>query len=837
MSRRKLDPLEFNDFSAGLNKFAGPQLIQTNELSLSENIRHLGAGRMIRRGGMKTFSANQITPANTSASVRYGRLIAAYIRKITLTANKRALVEPVSLINNLLYRCLDGVAAETIKLKDDNPSFAYTNAQAQLPWKPYDTRNGTKQYETHAPMVGKTFLDNRIYLGTPHTDAFFNQVRANYPCGVLLWVVASAAFTVGTTIVGGASAAQGVIGNKSDTDNALFLYNWNGKPFTDGETVAVGGTSTKLNYSSEFAPGGFVLDHLFGASDKWTARKWGITHPWATLTATADNGSGGSVNVGTYQVIYTFIRYIGGSIAAGDNQKLTGGELVSESPPSAAQAVVQTVTGKKILYNAWEISPDPQATHVRIYRKAANASNYVHVGDVALNGMNLTDNLAIADLDLLGVLNYTDGLKAFGEDGEYSGSIIESANHRIFLAGNATYPNRIYISPDSNLHYLSELFDPLSGVDITESPGESITALKWWNENLYVFMERSIYKIYVATTDLGTSLAHKLVTRGIGCSARNGVLDMGDYLLIMSEAGLVRFNGSTFDQIPLTLKFDELLGTNLQNAIITKSDTHIYIITETSRALNYILTVKYRDGSFALGVDKLNTAITMPEALDYIPELNNFGNTVDDSNCLVGLFRNPNDTGATITYRHAKYDLASSDLDYLFVTTGDPTEYTIIAKFSPKILDFGGFAEACLEEISAHITSCGNTSATEKAPTGEWKARMFINEGNDDTAERYDEVLLRPKFKRKISLVRTTGDPPAPKYTEIFSGTQKTQSGGVYGSEGEANALLGDVKQIIFKGKPSGMVQGRIWRFQFEYSSVKNFEFTSVAFKFVREED
>jgi hypothetical protein len=280
-----------------------------------------------------------------------------------------------------------------------------------------------------------------------------------------------------------------------------------------------------------------------------------------------------------------------------------------------------------------------------------------------------------------------------------------------------------------------------------------------------------------------------------------------------------------------------LLGTNLLNAIITKSDTHIYIITETSRALNYILTVKYRDGSFALGVDKLDTHITMPEALDFIPELNNFGNTVDDSNCLVGLFRNPNDTGATITYRHGKYDLASSDVDYLFNSTAEQTPYTIKVKFCPKVLDFGGFSEAFLEEIAAHIVSCGVSSASEKSPTGEWLVRMFINAGNDDTAERYDEILLRPNFSRKTSLVRTTGDPLAPKYTVAFDGSQKTQSGGVYGREGQPNALLGDYKKIIFEGKPSDQVQGRIWQFQFEYSSEKNFEFTSVAFKFVREED
>ncbi len=596
-------------------------------------------------------------------------------------------------------------------------------------------------------------------------------------------------------------------------------------------TGSISGTST-VTHSSEHGNVGLVLDHDFSALGAWRARKWGIDKPIEIATAVEDVA--GNIVPGTYTMRFTFIRYEGGVMSGGDNPKLSGGELISESAPSDTFAAAVTVSNKKIKYSSWPISPDPQVTHVRFYRDDGSGSGILHhVADAALNATDILDNYDTETVQLELVLLDTLGFKVFGEDGEHSGFVIESGKHRMFVAGNPNYPNRVYISPNRVEHRYTEYFN--TGFDITESPGESITAMKWWNNTLYVFLERSIYRMTEQFIEgFGVVIGHEIVTRGAGCVTRNGVLDMGDHLLVMTEHGAVRFNGTTFDEVPLTLRLSDLLGKDLLNAQFSRSDDLVYIITETSRALNLILTMKFSDGSYALGTDKLDSSLKLPEAFAFVPELTNFGNTVDDSDYMLSIFRNPDDSG--VKYWLAKYDDQTENKDRLLKTADDELK-TILVRVSPKVVDFGAFVQCTLEKLIAYISSCGDESATHKAPTGEWLVKMYIDQAKDGSAVRYEEAKLKIDFARNKQLTENQGDPIQPKYTKPFDVTYKHQTGGTWAQRTAANALLADVQKILFIAALPTSSIGRIWKFIFEYHDEQNFEFNSFALKFVREEE
>jgi len=840
--KSRLEPIEIVDVSAGLNKFASSQLVDQRELTDSENIRHAGAGRFKRRGGMGRFAIGAITPAHAdvvSTTERYGRGIYPFIRLISNTTGKRAIVEPVSVINNLVHRCAEGITPTRVRLKTGNPVYSPV-ADVSFPWKPYNTAMGTLNYENNFANVGFGTLDNRIYMGSNLHDKFWTDDSGNpitseqkYPYGLALTVVSTGSFAVGEIVTGGTSGAQGKIGYINSAKKTLFLYSWNGKPFQDSEAVTgdIAGSST-VSYSAEYGNVGLILDHDFSPTGAWRARKWGIDKPLQVASAIQDVA--GNVEPGDYTLRFTFIRYEGGTMSGGDNPKLSGGELISESAPSDTFAVSVTVSNKKIKYSAWPISADPQVTHVRFYRDDGSGSGVLHhVADAALNATDILDNYNVETVQLELVLLDTLGFRVYGENGEYSGFVIESGKHRMFVAGNANYPNRVYITPNRVEHKFTEYFN--SGFDITESPGESITAMKWWNNTLYVFLERSIYRMTEQYLEgFGVVVGHEIVTRGAGCSTRNGVLDMGDYLLIMTEGGLVRFNGTTFDEVPLTIRLDALLGKDLLNAQLARSDDIVYFITETSRTLNLVLTMKFSDGTFALGTDKLDSSLQLPEAFAFVPELTNFGNTVDDSDYMISILKNPNDSG--VKYWIMKYDDQTENKDRLFLLGGDELK-TIIVRVSPKVVDFGAFVQCTLEKLIAYISSCGDESNTHKAPTGEWLVRMYIDQAKDGSAIRYEEAKLKRGFDRNKQLAENQGDPIQPKYTKPFDATYKHQTGGNWAVRTAANALLADVQKILFEAALPTSSIGRIWKFIFVYEDEQNFEFNSFALKFVREEE
>jgi hypothetical protein len=249
-----------------------------------------------------------------------------------------------------------------------------------------------------------------------------------------------------------------------------------------------------------------------------------------------------------------------------------------------------------------------------------------------------------------------------------------------------------------------------------------------------------------------------------------------------------------------------------------------------------VITIKYSDGSFALGVDKIDAAVSVPDRIGAIPNMVNYGNSSDDGDCL--LFTQKTVLGSdpqVLYYCLDLYDLSGQDYDLEHTASGGTTaNHEIVAKFSPRHMDFGSFAGCQFEELMAYVRYMGITDASYKAPTGEFLVRFFVNPADDGTAEKYGELLLRPEFKRNLN-VASQGEPIQPKYT-LKSGDVTVQTGGVLGSSNPAT-LIADMQQVIFRKGMATRISGRIWKALFEYKSKNNFEFTNFALKFIREEE
>jgi len=848
---QELEPVEFKDSSGGQNSNDNQTVIGQNELSISQNIRLPGKGRIRRRWGAKQLGSPMIPliTSNFSSTLsevdRLGRIIIPYLCQVNET-NKRSEINPVFVLGNEVKQFVGGsnIAVET-GLNNGEKTY--------LSWRPRYSQGIS--YEKF-PNVGAGFLDGMIYLGTSLEygteligGALINKFfRA--PIGVAMNVTDHNLFNVGDIIVGGTSGAQATLKyNPVDGTNLydMYLYNWNGIDFIVDEDLKVNDVvvttfDPRSDYDGngkEFMSAGLILDWNSTAK-RWTSRKWGISAPPDTITG-IESGSG-SVIAGTFLVKYTLLRYIGGGLSgAAANDKLSGGELISESAPSPEASIVITGTNVGIAYSAWDVPVDPQVTHVRFYRTDGFSTEFKHVADVGINDTNpVIDTYSELEVQSEAVLCLTDGYKTFGEDGENSGYCIELAERRVFVGGNKDFPQRLYFSAPDTGHQHSEYF--YSSLDLTEVPGESITAIKWWKDTLFVFTERSVYtispKVVQTSQDQGVEVeTFSLKVTGLGCAMRNGIKDMGGYLIVMTESGLRRFDGVQFDAVPLTLRVNDILGTDLLNAQMTASDDYIYIITETSRAANKIITIKYSDGTYACGIDVLDSSIELTDCMGYVPNLKNFGNLVDDSNFIYNLSRHYEviDDEPLMIYYLSEYDLSGRNYDMYMGINGATNDKAIIAQFSPGIIDFGALNVAAIKRISAYISSLGDSNTTYESPSGKFLVKLLGNYAPNGTAESYDEAVLQDLLSKNKALSLAAGDPLQGKPTKVFDGTYKHQTGGNMSMNGYNAAIATTIKQLFQADFPLDSWM-RLWKIIFDYRSVNNFEFNGFGIIFVKKE-
>lgn len=248
---------------------------------------------------------------------------------------------------------------------------------------------------------------------------------------------------------------------------------------------------------------------------------WGINAP--TTAPTASAGTSGNLN-GQYQWRVTFVRNADGYLV--------------ESNPSPASSVL-TLSNQRANLTI-PTSSDPQVTGRRIYRFGGTQNAWKFVAEIPDNTTtSFTDNTP--DSVLVGAPTLS-----FFNDPPPVATIAVVHRERIFLAGNPSYPTRVYFSTFGSPEYFppSTPDDPDGGswFEVGQQDGQPITALVPVGTMLAIFKTRSCWLLR------GESQADFILMPfgNIGASHQNAALSVEGFAFIYDGIHLYNFDGSRF---------------------------------------------------------------------------------------------------------------------------------------------------------------------------------------------------------------------------------------------------------------------------------------------------
>lgn len=215
----------------------------------------------------------------------------------------------------------------------------------------------------------------------------------------------------------------------------------------------------------------FVADDAVMRKDNGTnLRQWGIDAPTVTpLLSTTGTGL-----TGTYKVRYTYVRLVSGAVAAESNP----------SPASANQAL----TNQSLSVSNLGTPGDAQVTHIRLYRTAANGSQYFYDQDIAVGTTTATSSQADT---ALGAELETDN------DLPPRASWCEEWNGHLWLARDAANPHYLWRSK----RFKPEQFPPTNYLEVGE-PDDPLQCLARRTGLLGVLSRKTKFRI-VGNSDQG----------------------------------------------------------------------------------------------------------------------------------------------------------------------------------------------------------------------------------------------------------------------------------------------------------------------------------------------
>jgi hypothetical protein len=167
-----------------------------------------------------------------------------------------------------------------------------------------------------------------------------------------------------------------------------------------------------------------------------------------------------------------------------------------------------------------------------------------------------------------GVLKKWDGTGSFADVTAYTPVSPEPTNgfstvtgfkymavykNRLYLAGNATYPNQVWFSEIGRYDYF-----PIDVTDIGDywfmcnsGDGDKITAFGQYPDALVIFKERSIWALVGSTPDPTLSDTHRLipVNSTIGTTAQATVVQTHGNVIFRGADGVYALTGLKYDQI------------------------------------------------------------------------------------------------------------------------------------------------------------------------------------------------------------------------------------------------------------------------------------------------
>jgi hypothetical protein len=157
------------------------------------------------------------------------------------------------------------------------------------------------------------------------------------------------------------------------------------------------------------------------------------------------------------------------------------------------------------------------------------------------------------------------------------GKFIENYRSRMWIAGNATYPDRIYYSSIPSAEstpVITWSTDVATGdwIDISPQDGENITALKRDKNALLVFKQNHIYRVYsTSQTDPDPKIS-------VGTYSQESVVDAKDGVYFFHPTGIYRYQeGGVLDiSQPIIDFIKNIPASQYENVCGWQDGNHIY---------------------------------------------------------------------------------------------------------------------------------------------------------------------------------------------------------------------------------------------------------------------
>jgi hypothetical protein len=172
-----------------------------------------------------------------------------------------------------------------------------------------------------------------------------------------------------------------------------------------------------------------------------------------------------------------------------------------------------------------------------------------------------------------------------------TGSYISVYKDSLFIAGDPTYPSRLYYSGGGDQINNFSIDGGGGLIDISKNDGQMITGLAVFKDKLIIFKEDSIYQFSFTSTGLPQV---EQVTGSIGAIAPRSIVTVENDVFFLSRRGVFTIGneaGFAFDVLrtnelssrvrPIVQTIDSAYIQNASATYVTSSDFNVYILSYT----------------------------------------------------------------------------------------------------------------------------------------------------------------------------------------------------------------------------------------------------------------